>query len=179
MGSKAKESIPFLLEMMYGYKGKDEVVSAISSALKSIGVYNSDQLRMICKIIEQGDKNKINGILNYVSSFDYFITKEIYDAVMEGYKDENVKLDILKKYLRKEVNQKAEELCKQNIAAIETAAAIFYADQAIAGNARYPKTIREMVPNYLDKIPICPLGEYVYDNSNGTVSWIREHSNSE
>ena len=62
--------------------------------------------------------------------------------------------------------------CKQNQASIETAAAIGYANSAIAGAAAYPADLAAMVTaNLLDKVPACPSGgTYTYDNSNGTVT---------
>jgi len=62
--------------------------------------------------------------------------------------------------------------CKQNQAAIETAAAIGYANNAIAGSAEYPADLAAMVTaGLLDEVPTCPSGgTYTYDNSNGTVT---------
>jgi len=69
--------------------------------------------------------------------------------------------------------------CKQNQAAIETAAAIGYANNAIAGSAEYPADLAAMVADgLLDEPPECPSGgTYTYDNSNGTVTCsVAEHA---
>jgi len=62
--------------------------------------------------------------------------------------------------------------CKQNQAAIETAAAIGYANNAIGGSAAYPADLATMVADgLLDEVPTCPSGgTYTYDNSTGTVT---------
>lgn len=62
--------------------------------------------------------------------------------------------------------------CKQNQAAIESAAAIGYANSAIGGSAAYPTNVAAMVTaNYLPEAPVCPSDDtaYTYDNTDGTV----------
>ena len=62
--------------------------------------------------------------------------------------------------------------CKQNQASIETAAAIGYANNAIAGSAGYPASMDAMVTDgLLDAVPTCPgSGGYTYAPATGTVS---------
>lgn len=65
--------------------------------------------------------------------------------------------------------------CKQNQAAVETAAAIGYANNAITGTAGYPTNIAAMVnanPPLLDVAPTCPTTSdaLCYDNTDGTCS---------
>ena len=57
--------------------------------------------------------------------------------------------------------------CRQNMAAIESAASIGYAQNAVDGSADYPATIDEMVTNgYLDVAPTCPSeGAYTYPDA--------------
>jgi len=60
--------------------------------------------------------------------------------------------------------------CKQNMSAIESAANIGYAKNAIDGSAAYPLTLAAMVTGgWLDATPVCPsAGTYTYpaDASN-------------
>jgi prepilin-type N-terminal cleavage/methylation domain-containing protein len=62
--------------------------------------------------------------------------------------------------------------CKQNLAAIESAATIMYANTAAGGGtAAYPATIAAMVPTALPSVPVCPsAGKYTYDATTGTVT---------
>jgi MSHA pilin protein MshA len=65
--------------------------------------------------------------------------------------------------------------CMQNQATIETAAAVGYAQNAIAGSAAYPATIAAMVTaGLLDASPTCPTSdldyEAGYDNTVGTAT---------
>lgn len=62
--------------------------------------------------------------------------------------------------------------CKQNQAAIESAASIGYANAAIGGSAAYPASIAAMVTSgLLDETPTCPgSGSYTYAVATGTVS---------
>jgi len=67
--------------------------------------------------------------------------------------------------------------CKQNQASIETAAAVGYANAAIAGTAAYPADIAAMVTaGYLKSAPNCPQTgtatpySSTYSATNGTVS---------
>jgi hypothetical protein len=51
---------------------------------------------------------------------------------------------------------------------------VSYLNQAVqmfnVQEGRYPKTLQELVPNYVAKIPDAPLGsKIVYDANNGTV----------
>ena len=60
--------------------------------------------------------------------------------------------------------------CKQNQASIESAASIYYANQAIAGSAAYPSAISDLVPKYLPQEPECPDGgTYSVDSEDGTA----------
>ena len=62
--------------------------------------------------------------------------------------------------------------CKQNQAAIESAAAIGYAKNAVENpsSPAYP-TAEELVPDYLDTFPTCPGdGVISYDPADGTAS---------
>lgn len=62
--------------------------------------------------------------------------------------------------------------CKQNQAAIETAATIGYAQAALSGSAAYPSSINAIVSNgLLHRFPVCPgEGTYIYDSADGTVT---------
>ncbi len=62
--------------------------------------------------------------------------------------------------------------CKQNQATIETAAAVGYANNAIAGSAAYPASIAAMVTaGLLNAAPACPAsGTYTYSSTAGTVT---------
>jgi len=57
--------------------------------------------------------------------------------------------------------------CKQNMAAIESAASIGYAQNAVNGSAAYPASIAAMVTGgYLDGAPTCPgAGTYTYPDA--------------
>ena len=48
--------------------------------------------------------------------------------------------------------------CKQTQASIESAASIYYAQQAIAGTAAYPANIAALVPTFMANTPACPDG---------------------
>jgi len=65
--------------------------------------------------------------------------------------------------------------CLQNQASLETACALFYANAAIGGDAKYPATLDELTSGekkYIDVIPTCPTthANYDYDNTTGKVS---------
>ena len=62
--------------------------------------------------------------------------------------------------------------CKQNLAAIESAATIMYANSAASGGtAAYPAAIADMVPTALPTTPVCPsAGTYTYVAATGQVS---------
>jgi len=66
--------------------------------------------------------------------------------------------------------------CKANQAAIESAAAIAYADSAAAGNAVFPPASQILAtsnnPFFANgKAPTCPSGgTYTYDQTTGTVT---------
>jgi len=56
---------------------------------------------------------------------------------------------------------------------------VSYISQAIqmfqAGEGRLPKSLDELVPNYLGKIPAAPYGyKIVYDATNGTVGVVQQ-----
>jgi prepilin-type N-terminal cleavage/methylation domain-containing protein len=62
--------------------------------------------------------------------------------------------------------------CKQNQAAIETAAAIGFADHAIdpAKDNDYPTQAELVSEGYLDALPSCPgTGTITYDDTDGTA----------
>ena len=53
--------------------------------------------------------------------------------------------------------------CHQNAAALTSACALYYANTAIAGSASYPSADgNELVPNFIDAIPTCPVAGAVY-----------------
>ncbi len=61
--------------------------------------------------------------------------------------------------------------CKANQAAIESAAAVKYAENAAAGNAQYPAEadLPALFPS--GTLPSCPSGgTYTYDQSSGSVT---------
>ncbi len=68
--------------------------------------------------------------------------------------------------------------CKSNQAAIESAAAVKYAENAAAGNAAYPaeNDLPALFPS--GKTPTCPAGgTYTYTQANGSVTCsIAEHA---
>jgi hypothetical protein len=54
-----------------------------------------------------------------------------------------------------------------------------YVNEAIqqfnAGEGHYPKTLQEMIPNYLGKMPVAPIGyKIVYDPANGTIKVVKQ-----
>ncbi len=61
--------------------------------------------------------------------------------------------------------------CKANQAAVEAAAAITYADSAMAGNAIFPKTLNAAMFKH-GSIPTCPLlkKNIKYDKRDGSAS---------
>lgn len=61
--------------------------------------------------------------------------------------------------------------CKSNQAAIESAAAIAYADSAAAGNAAFPADMLSNAVYYASgTVPTCPSnGTYTYTQATGTV----------
>ncbi len=79
------------------------------------------------------------------------------------------------KKLNKESNKLGQSAnataCMQNMAAIESAANIGYAKNALAGEAKYPTSIDVMMTKgWLLEMPVCPAGgKYIYDSNNGTV----------
>lgn len=68
--------------------------------------------------------------------------------------------------------------CKTNQSAIESAAAIKYAENAAAGKAGYPKweEMGKLFPS--GKVPTCPAGgTYTYKQENGSVTCnIKDHA---
>jgi prepilin-type N-terminal cleavage/methylation domain-containing protein len=67
--------------------------------------------------------------------------------------------------------------CKQNQAAIETAAAVGFADHAIdpAVDADYPTQAELVSEGYLDEFPACPgNGTITYNDTNGTSTCVGE-----
>jgi prepilin-type N-terminal cleavage/methylation domain-containing protein len=59
--------------------------------------------------------------------------------------------------------------CMQNQSSIETAAALYYAQQAIAGTAAYPSAVSDLVPTYMANAPICKSGgTYTVSSTDGT-----------
>lgn len=62
--------------------------------------------------------------------------------------------------------------CKGNQAALESAAAMAYAENAAKGNAKFPDKLNDL-KSYManGKIPTCPSGgTYTYDKNTGTVT---------
>ena len=72
--------------------------------------------------------------------------------------------------------------CKQNQAAVNSAATLYYAEGATSGDAAYPASMSDLTPDYLDAEPECPdTGTYTYNSDAGTVSCdgtSGEHSHS-
>ncbi len=61
--------------------------------------------------------------------------------------------------------------CKGNQHAIEAAAAMYYAEQAVAGTPAFPATLAAMSSLFTTGTPDCPGGgTYTYDNTDGSVS---------
>ena len=61
--------------------------------------------------------------------------------------------------------------CKSNQHAIEAAASMYYAEQAIAGSPAFPTDLDAMSSLFTAGTPACPGGgTYTYDNSDGSVS---------
>ena len=70
----------------------------------------------------------------------------------------------------KEQNEYNKAICKQNMSAIESAAAIGYAQNAIVGNPRYPMKNELISKGLLPEFPKCPSGgTYTYDDKEGIV----------
>jgi len=68
--------------------------------------------------------------------------------------------------------------CKSNQHAIEAAASMYYAEQAVAGTPAFPTDLNAMSDLFTTGTPACPGGgTYTYDNSVGSVSCsIAEHA---
>jgi len=61
--------------------------------------------------------------------------------------------------------------CKGNQHAIEAAAAMYYAEQAVAGSPAFPATLAAMSTLFTTGTPDCPgAGTYTYSNTDGSVS---------
>lgn len=61
--------------------------------------------------------------------------------------------------------------CKANQHAIEAAASMYYAQQAVAGTPAFPETLDDMSALFTTGTPTCPSGgTYTYDNTDGSVS---------
>ncbi|MEJ2628964.1 MAG: type II secretion system protein [bacterium] len=70
--------------------------------------------------------------------------------------------------------------CKQNQASIKSAANIGYADLALAGTARYPSDIAEMVTQgWLESTPSCPSGGSYDSGYNSTTGGCTCPNNSD
>lgn len=68
--------------------------------------------------------------------------------------------------------------CKSNQHAIEAAASMYYAEQAVAGSPAFPADLSSMSSLFTTGAPSCPGGgTYTYDNTVGSVSCsIAEHA---
>jgi prepilin-type N-terminal cleavage/methylation domain-containing protein len=68
--------------------------------------------------------------------------------------------------------------CKGNQHAIEAAAAMFYAENAVAGSPAFPATLDAMETLFTTGTPSCPGdGTYTYDATGGSVSCsVAEHA---
>lgn len=61
--------------------------------------------------------------------------------------------------------------CKANQHAIEAAAAMYYAEQAVAGTPAFPATLAAMSGLFTTGTPDCPsTGTYTYSSVDGSVS---------
>ncbi len=74
-----------------------------------------------------------------------------------------------------DINKSAKAVaCKENQAVIESACALYYADEALhQRTAQYPPALDNLVPGILDKLPVCPSGgNYTafYVPASGTTS---------
>jgi hypothetical protein len=57
-----------------------------------------------------------------------------------------------------------------DVAALNQEVQLFYAQEG-----RYPKTLEELTPNYISKIPVAPLGFKIeYDATKGEVKVVRQ-----
>ena len=63
-----------------------------------------------------------------------------------------------------------EAACFQNMAAIEAALAMSYAQNSIDGSPSYDAMDDLDDNGYLDEVPTCPAGDAYTDNGDGTVS---------
>ncbi|HDQ45158.1 MAG TPA: hypothetical protein ENN17_06650 [bacterium] len=69
-----------------------------------------------------------------------------------------------------EQNEYNKAICQKNMSAIESAACIGYAQNAIAGDARYPTKNEIISSGIIDEFPKCPSGgTYKYDSKEGIV----------
>lgn len=69
--------------------------------------------------------------------------------------------------------------CKANQHAIEAAASMFYAENAVAGTPAFPADLASMASQFTSgSVPTCPSGgTYTYDNSTGSVTCsVAEHA---
>jgi prepilin-type N-terminal cleavage/methylation domain-containing protein len=69
-------------------------------------------------------------------------------------------------------NQAEAATCKANQHAIEAAASMYFADQAMAGTPAFPASLNAMSTLFTSgSIPTCPGGgTYTYDSDEGSVS---------
>ncbi len=68
------------------------------------------------------------------------------------------------------------DACRQNQAAIESAAAMYYAQAAIQGSPAYPGTLTDLVPDYFSAAPTCPSsGAYSIDESGVVTCSVASH----
>jgi MSHA pilin protein MshA len=69
-------------------------------------------------------------------------------------------------------DEAAAATCKANQHAIEAAAAMVYAENAVAGSPAFPADLDAMASRFTTgSAPSCPSsGTYTYDNSDGSVS---------
>jgi len=59
--------------------------------------------------------------------------------------------------------------CHSNVKAIQAAANMYYADQALSGSAAFPTALTQLTPTYLDEAPTCQ-NSGTYSITNGIVS---------
>ena len=64
--------------------------------------------------------------------------------------------------------------CLQNQANVETAAALYYANQAVTtGAGGYPASVAAMIPSFIDTEPVCPVTSATYTASgNGSFTCV-------
>jgi len=69
-------------------------------------------------------------------------------------------------------DEAAAATCKANQHATEAAAAMVYAENAVAGSPAFPADLASMADRFTTgSVPTCPGGgTYTYDNSDGSVS---------